>query len=168
MLKKRRLKRFCMVEKRSRQRFANVYVPSSSKGLAMNQEHCFSPERLAEIFPPSRADAFFEALFGGAEEGAYDIHLVAADDVAPCADELRFYFELRQRPGHCLVCSLTYGLPQVFERHPVIGIKTLIGELAGLAGWDQEEVWWRMGKTEGLSDALHRIPLVLLRHKGQE
>ena len=35
----------------------------------------FTSERLAELFPPERTDAFFEALFGGAEEGAYDIRL---------------------------------------------------------------------------------------------
>ena len=28
---------------------------------------------LESIFPAERTDAFFDALFGGAEEGAYDI-----------------------------------------------------------------------------------------------
>jgi hypothetical protein len=36
----------------------------------------FSEETLSGIFPGERADAFFEALYGDAEEGAYDIRLV--------------------------------------------------------------------------------------------
>jgi hypothetical protein len=28
---------------------------------------------LESVFPPERTEAFFDALFGGAEEGAYDI-----------------------------------------------------------------------------------------------
>lgn len=134
----------------------------------MTVQERFTDEQLAQLFPQTRTDAFFEALFGGAEEGAYDIHLVLGDnaDVNP-EEELRFYFELRQRPGHCLVCSLTYGLPQVFERHPIIDIKGLVAELAQCAGWDANDVWWRIGTTESLSDALHRIPLILLRTKAK-
>ena len=30
---------------------------------------------LESVFPPERTEAFFDALFGGAEEGAYDIGL---------------------------------------------------------------------------------------------
>ena len=30
---------------------------------------------LESVFPPERTEAFFDALFGGAEEGAYDIVL---------------------------------------------------------------------------------------------
>ena len=132
----------------------------------MTVQERFTADRLARIFPQERTDAFFEALFGGAEEGAYDIHLVPDDHADVNAEEeLRFYFELRQRPGHCLVCSLTYGLPQVFERHPVIDVKGLVTELARLADWDADDVWWRLGTTESLSAALHRIPLIILRHK---
>lgn len=124
--------------------------------------------QLAELFPRERTDAFFEALFGGAEEGAYDIYLVPDEGADASPDtELHFYFELRQRPGHCLVCSLTYGLPQVFERHPIINVKGLVGELARLAGWNADEVWWRLGSTQSISDALHRIPLTLLRQENR-
>lgn len=134
----------------------------------MTVQERFTADRLAQIFPQERTDAFFEALFGGAEEGAYDIRLVPDDHAdANAEEELRFYFELRQRPGHCLVCSLTYGLPQVFERHPVIDVKGLVAELARLADWDADDVWWRLGATESLSAALHRIPLVILRHKAK-
>ncbi|MEG2004915.1 MAG: pancreas/duodenum homeobox protein 1 [Bilophila sp.] len=125
----------------------------------------FTQERLNSLFPPQRTDAFFEALFGDAEEGAYDISLTLDETEEPVEGELRFHFALHQRPGRCLVCSLTYGLPQVFERHPIINLKGLVSELAELAGWDLEEVWWRMGTTESLSSAFHRIPLVLLQHR---
>ncbi len=127
-----------------------------------------SEAQLAELFPRERTDAFFEALFGGAEEGAYDIYLVPDEGTDTNSDnELRFYFELRQRPGHCLVCSLTYGLPQVFERHPIINVKGLIGEISRLVGWNADEVWWRIGSTQSISDALHRIPLTLLRQESK-
>ena len=92
---------------------------------------------LDEIFPAQRTDDFFDALFGGAEEGAYDIRLVCRN-VTPVRAQLAF--ELRQRPGKCLVCNLTYGLPQVFQRHPVLNVagvakavaeKGLLGALTG-------------------------------------
>ncbi len=35
----------------------------------------FTEDRLASIFPAERTDDFFEALFGDAEEGSYDIEL---------------------------------------------------------------------------------------------
>ena len=81
--------------------------------------------------------------------------------------ELHFYFELHQRAGRCLVCSLTYGLPQVFERHPIINLKGLVSDIASRAGWELDDVWWRIGTTESLSSALHRIPLVLIQNKGK-
>ena len=60
----------------------------------------FTPECLNDLFPIQRTNDFFDALFGDAEEGAYD-------------------------------------------------------------------VWWRIGTTESLSSALHRIPLVLIQNKGK-
>ena len=35
----------------------------------------FTPEYLQELFPENRANDFFEALLGDADEGAYDISL---------------------------------------------------------------------------------------------
>ena len=132
----------------------------------MNAASIFTPECLEKLFPQERTQAFFDALFGDAEEGAYDIYL-SLDDTAETEDELHFYFDLRQRPGRCLVCSLTYGLPQVFSRHPIINVKGLVTEIAALADWDPNEVWWRIGDTESISSAWHRIPLVLIRTKGK-
>ena len=73
----------------------------------------FTPECLNDLFPIQRTNDFFDALFGDAEEGAYDIRLVV-DPEESDDGELHFYFELHQRAGRCLVCSLTYGLPQFF------------------------------------------------------
>ncbi len=86
-------------------------------------ETLFTPERLESLFPADRADRFFEALFGDAREGAYDIRL---DYDGTQDDQLRFLFHLSERPGKCLSCSLTYGLPHVFSRHPVINVAGLV------------------------------------------
>ena len=119
---------------------------------------------LDSVFPPERTEAFFDALFGGAEEGAYDIVLVCRSEGEGKAE---LAFELHQRPGKCLACNLTYGLPQVFERHPIINLKGLVSDIASRAGWELDDVWWRIGTTESLSSALHRIPLVLIQNKGK-
>ncbi|OXS28896.1 MAG: hypothetical protein BCS36_09135 [Desulfovibrio sp. MES5] len=113
---------------------------------------------LDEIFPASRADDFFDALFGGAEEGAYDIGLVCRE-VSP--DKAQLAFELRQRPGKCLVCNLTYGLPQVFQRHPILNVAGVARAVAQELGWPAESVHWKLGHTEEVSRELHAIPLII-------
>lgn len=112
---------------------------------------------LDEIFPPERTDAFFDALFGGAEEGAYDIRLVPLDVKD---GEARLAFELRRRPGKCLKCSLTYGLPQVFRRHPVLDVAGVARAVAGRLGWRGEPVW-ELGPTEEIDAETHLIPFML-------
>ncbi|MCJ2165035.1 MULTISPECIES: pancreas/duodenum homeobox protein 1 [unclassified Pseudodesulfovibrio] len=114
----------------------------------------FTEESLKTIFPESRTDAFFEALFGDAEEGSYDIALAFVGE-----EETNLNFELRlvQRPGKCLACNLTYGLPQVFSRHPVInlaGIANAVGEAVG-----SSSASWELGATCEMSRELHVIPL---------
>lgn len=115
---------------------------------------------LDALFPADRADAFFDALYGDAEDGAYDIALVLH---SASADTLRLAFELRQRPGKCLVCSLTYGLPQVFQRHPIINLKGLVAEIATQMGWQPNDVTWNLGRTEEHGSELHCIPLTIQR-----
>lgn len=115
---------------------------------------------LDALFPAAIADAFFEALYGEAEEGAYDITLVfrSGDN-----NSLKLAFELHQRPGKCLVCNLTYGLPQVFQRHPIINLATLSGQIAAAAGWNTDKVQYSLGRTEEKSTELHCIPLTITR-----
>lgn len=111
---------------------------------------------LDAIFPAERTAAFFDALYGEAEEGAYDIRLLLREAEA---GRVLLAYELRRRPGKCLVCSLTYGLPQVFQRHPVIDLAGTVKEVGRLMGWPPESVQWTLGRTEEHDSALHRIPL---------
>ena len=113
---------------------------------------------LDKIFPASRADDFFDALFGGAEEGAYDIGLVCRGVEAQKA---KLAFELRQRPGKCLACNLTYGLPQVFQRHPILNVAGVARDVAAHLGWPAESTKWKIGHTEEVNRELHVIPLVV-------
>ena len=113
---------------------------------------------LDKIFPASRADDFFDALFGGAEEGAYDIGLVCRGVEAQKA---KLAFELRQRPGKCLACNLTYGLPQVFQRHPILNVAGVARDVAAHLGWPPEATKWKLGHTEEVNRELHVIPLVV-------
>lgn len=115
---------------------------------------------LRELFPPNRADAFFEALFGDAAEGAYDIEL-DFDRYDKQASVLHLGLNLRQRPGHCLACNLTYGLPEVFSRHPVINIKGLVREIEHRLGEGMRCGDWRLGATIQQDSSLHTIPLAI-------
>ena len=118
----------------------------------------FDKAQLEKLLPPERTDQFFEALFGDAGEGAYDISLAFCRGSAKA---LEFEFQLTSKPGKCLACNLTYGLPNVFARHPVIDIKGMvstIGEhLEGKAHIDE----WYCGETVERTSDLHVIPLYL-------
>jgi hypothetical protein len=114
----------------------------------------FTDDTLAALFPASRADNFFEALFGEAEEGSYDIVLKYQGCVG---DRLDFDLQLVERPGKCLACNLTYGLPQVFSRHPVINLPGLAGEIASAVG--REHADWEVGQTREIEKSLHAISL---------
>lgn len=118
-----------------------------------------APEFLQEIFPAEKTDEFFDALYGEAEEGAYDISL-ACQDVSP--NQANLLFRLRQRPGQCLKCSLTYGLPQVFARHPVINAGKIAKDVAARLGWTGEPTF-RFGITQEVDDTLHQIPFSVIK-----
>lgn len=113
---------------------------------------------LDALFPASRTDAFFEALFGGAEEGAYDIRLVFE---AERDNALDMAFELKEREGKCLRCSLTYGLPEVFARHKVLNVAELAKDLGHLYGWDK--VRFELGPTKEKSKEIHVIPFRIFK-----
>lgn len=120
----------------------------------------FNEETLMTLLPETRSDEFFEALYGDAEEGAYDIRLayVKADETS-----LEFELQLKQRPGKCLACNLTYGLPDVFKRHPLINLNGIVKEIETLAGGDVCFSGWKLGRTKEKSRQLHTVPLILTR-----
>lgn len=125
----------------------------------------FSSDHLSTIFPDHRTDDFFEALFGDREEGAYDIALTFKQ---AASNELVFEFQLQRRAGKCLACNLTYGLPQVFTRHPVIDIGGIVRKVDHLLDGHARCGEWRLGSTREISRDLHVIPLFISldQHRG--
>ena len=119
----------------------------------------FTNEILNILFPADRADEFFDALFGDVSEGAYDIGLIYKSHTQ---NELCFEFHLMQRPGKCLACNLTYGLPKVFSRHSIINIKGLISQIDKLlSNYKIKCTTWKLGSTKEISRQLHVIPLII-------
>ncbi|MBF0111898.1 MAG: pancreas/duodenum homeobox protein 1 [Desulfamplus sp.] len=122
----------------------------------INGSDIFTREKLDEIFPPDRANNFFEALYGEASEGAYDISL---EFIGVKEDKILFEFHLKQRPGKCLACNLTYGLPTVFERHPIINIKGIAKRIENLLNEKFSCTGWQIGTTREKSRQLHVLPI---------
>lgn len=127
----------------------------------MELSQTFTDDVLKELFPPQRSNDFFEALFGDAEEGAYDIFLTFSGYDSK-ENQLRFHLDLHERPGCCLVCSLTYGLPEVFSRHPVIDIKGLVESIDKKLNSSAQCREWKLGTTIQRDKGLHSIPLDIL------
>ena len=121
-------------------------------------EALFSQDVLDNIFPSHRADRFFDALFGDAEEGAYDIRLVFSRETE---QQLEFEFHLQQRPGKCLACNLTYGLPNVFQRHPVIDVAGVVQAINTHMQNGKRCGDFALGRTREISRELHAIPLTI-------
>lgn len=124
----------------------------------MNQavlERISSQAYLDTLLPGETSDRFFEALYGDASDGAYDISLefISAND-----KRIVLAFNLTRRPGKCLVCSLTYGLPTVFSRHPLINIKGMVAKIEK-QGLSIKK--WRLGETEEQTSSFHTIPFYL-------
>lgn len=119
-------------------------------------EDLFNQDFLDSLLPPETSDRFFEALYGDAEDGAYDIRL---ELISANKKRIVLAFNLSKRPGKCLVCSLTYGLPNVFSRHPRINIKGMIKKIEEECSIHIKN--WRLGDTEEQSSALHTIPFYL-------
>lgn len=119
-------------------------------------------ENLAKIFPKERANEFFDALFGDAAEGAYDIELAYRETRG---DTLIIDLRLHERPNRCLACNLTQGLPQVFSRHPIINVKGIVKDIETLLGDTCRCASWSLGYTEQQSRSLHVIPLKIVVEK---
>lgn len=118
----------------------------------------FTTETCRELLPSGTADAFFDALFGDASEGSYDIALSYRGSDS---ESLQFNIELHERPGHCLACNLTYGLPEVFSRHPIINVSGIVEKIGEHLGERGNTGDWRLGHTKQQSQSLHVIPLVI-------
>jgi len=118
----------------------------------------FAQQTCAALLPAETADEFFEALFGDAGEGSYDLELRYVDSDA---GSLRFDILLLERPGHCLACNLTYGLPQVFSRHPVINIAGIVDKVNALLQDKGTTGDWSLGATRQISQSTHIIPLTI-------
>ena len=118
-------------------------------------DQVFAQNYLDTLLPVEISDHFFEALYGDTSDGAYDIRLefISAND-----KRVVLAFNLTQRPGKCLVCSLTYGLPKVFSRHPLINIKGMVKRIEEKGVKVKK---WQLGETEEDSTSLHVIPLYL-------
>ena len=118
----------------------------------------FTPEYLQQIFPENRADDFFEALLGDADEGAYDISL----SYRGCNDtSIELEVQLKERPGRCLACNLTHGLPAVFSRHPIINIQGVVEKVNNDLNGTVQCGDWTLGYTQQKSSGLHAIPLTI-------
>ena len=116
----------------------------------------FTQDFLDELLPLNLSNQFFDALYGDASEGAYDIRLefVSAD-----SKQIILCFTLVQRPDKCLACSLTYGLPNVFSRHPLSNINNMVEKIESTGELKIKN--WRLGNTEEKNSSLHTIPLYL-------
>lgn len=118
----------------------------------------FTPEYLQKLFPRNRTDDFFEALLGDADEGAYDISLTYRG----CnGKSIELELLLKERPGHCLACNLTQGLPAVFSRHPVIDLKGVVESVSNDLGDSIRCSDWSLGYTIQKNNGLHAIPLMI-------
>lgn len=127
-----------------------------------NLKDIFTADAVKRLFPDDRADQFFDALLGDAMEGAYDILLEFKEHTA---NELRFEFHLKRRPEKCLVCSLTYGLPEVFSRHRIININGLVEDIDKLIDGHAKCTDWQLGATREVSADLHTIPFTVFLDK---
>jgi len=125
-----------------------------------NVNDLFTKDALNQLLPPERSDEFFEALYGDPDEGAYDISL-AFRDYDNTGEKLIFELQLQERPGKCLACNLTYGLPEVFTRHPLINLNGIVKGIEALLGGTAECKSWELGHTRTPRNNLHVIPLTI-------
>ena len=128
-------------------------------------ESRITDEFLLKLFPPERADEFFEALYGGAETGAFDIGLRCAG-FNENNNTLIIEFVLTERPGKCMACHLTYGLPKVFIRHPIIDLKGIVEEIEKRLLPDWRVEGYEIGSTQMVDSKLNTIPVFIKLGKG--
>jgi hypothetical protein len=115
---------------------------------------------LEDLLPSQLSNDFFEALYGDAAEGAYNISL-SFINYDSGRKILSFELQLHERPGKCLACNLTYGLPDVFSRHPLLNIKGMVEKIETLLGGDVKCISWELGRTQTPAASMHAIPLII-------
>ena len=120
----------------------------------------FTKEALNELLPSQLSYDFSEALYGDAAEGAYDISL-AFKEYDFEQNKLFFELQLHERPGKCLACNLTYGLPEVLSCHPLLNIKGMVEKIESLLGGETKCSSWELGATETPAATMHAIPLTI-------
>jgi hypothetical protein len=123
-------------------------------------QNLFTKEVLEDLLPPQLSNDFFEALYGDADEGAYNISL-SFKNYDPEQKILSFELLLIERPDKCLACNLTYGLPDIFSCHPLLNIKGMVGKIEALLGGDTKCTGWELGRTQTPASNLHTIPLTI-------
>ncbi|MBW2467149.1 MAG: pancreas/duodenum homeobox protein 1 [Deltaproteobacteria bacterium] len=128
--------------------------------LPKDPNEIFTKEVLDDILPPQLSDDFFEAMYGDAAEGAYNIRL-AFSDYEPEQKKLTFELQLHERPDKCLACNLTYGLPSVFSRHPVLNIQGMVEKIDAHLGEEVSCTGWELGRTQTPASDMHSIPLII-------
>jgi hypothetical protein len=120
----------------------------------------FTKEVLEDLLPSRLSNDFSEALYGDAAEGAFDIRLSFKDYDAE-RKKLFFEMQLHERPGKCLACNLTYGLPEVFSCHPLLNIKGMVKKIESLLGGKTKCSSWELGSTQTPAASMHSIPLII-------
>ncbi len=123
-------------------------------------QELFTDSILQELLPSERANDFFEALYGDIEEGSYDISL-AYNGLGSDQKSLQFLLNLSERPGKCLACHLTHGLPEVFSRHPIINIAGMVEKIDAQLGDKASCGEWHLGSTQTISRQLYAVPLII-------
>ncbi len=102
-------------------------------------------------------EAFFEAFYFG-EEPAYHLQLGWGESTG---ELVRLELQLHARPGKCLACNLTWGLPQVLEKHPLLNLNKTVQDVEKLLPKGYKVKKWYLGHTEERSPELHVIPLII-------
>ncbi len=119
----------------------------------------FTAETLQQLFPKERTNDFFEALFGDADDGSYEIELGYG---GVSGNNLTMELRLHERPGCCLACNLTQGLPQVFSRHPIINVAGIVTDVDTLLADNASCKEWSLGYTEQRQKEMHIIPINII------
>jgi len=120
----------------------------------------FTKDVLKDLLPPQLSNDFSVALYGDAAEGAYDINLSFTDYDSE-QKKLFFELQLHERPGKCLACNLTYGLPEVLSCHPLLNIKGMVEKIESLLGGETKVSGWKLGITQTPAASMHAIPLTI-------